>query len=68
MSAVDLLQPPPAPNHGHKSVRPRKMYGIHWFRLVVIALILIRVLVSLPGLAWPRIAALWNPAARPGER
>lgn len=68
MSTVDLLQQPPAPNRGHKPARAHKGDSIHWFRLVVIALILIRVLASLPGLAWSRFAALSKPAAPPGSR
>lgn len=64
MSAVDLLQRPPAPNHAHAPARARNGDGLHWFRLVVIFLILIRIVAALPVLAWLRLAALWKQAAR----
>lgn len=49
MSTVDLLQPPPAPGRAHKS------HSLHWFRLVVFALVLIRIMAALPRMAWARL-------------
>jgi hypothetical protein len=65
MSATDLLHPPPRPIRTRKPARRSRRGHIHWLRLIVIALVLIRILAALPGLAWSRLAGTGGRASPP---
>jgi hypothetical protein len=62
MSTVDMLQPQSAPARAYKGHR------LHWFRLVVVVLVLIRILAALPRLAWARLAVSRKPTGEPNDR
>ena len=61
MSATDLLHPPPTPRPAYKPAQRRWSRQLHWLRLIVIALVLIRILTALPGMAWARLVTSHKP-------
>jgi hypothetical protein len=61
MSAAEILPPAPAPDRAREAAPARKGGGVHWFRLVVIALILTGAAATLARSIWSRHGAPPSP-------